>query len=96
MPSTPEAVSAFLARHRLLARQMRQCRGVILTSQLEMAQNAGMQAWTFEEVDAKPRNIMANIFSAAHDTAEEFGVPGNYGVPRRQYRGVPQGCRCDA
>ena len=37
-----------------------------------------MQAWSFEEVDAKLRNIMANIFNAAHNTAEEFGVSGNY------------------
>ncbi|MFQ8736151.1 MAG: NADP-specific glutamate dehydrogenase, partial [Bilophila wadsworthia] len=28
--------------------------------------------------DAKLKNIMANIFKAAHETAEEFGVPGNY------------------
>ena len=36
------------------------------------------RSWTFEEVDAKLKNIMANIFKAAHETAEEFGVPGNY------------------
>ena len=52
--------------------------GGVSTSQLEMAQNASMQSWTFEEVDAKLKNIMANIFKAAHETAEEFGVPGNY------------------
>lgn len=78
MPSTPEAVSAFLGAGIAFGPGKCANAGGVSTSQLEMAQNAGMQAWTFEEVDAKLRNIMANIFSAAHDTAEEFGVPGNY------------------
>ena len=78
MPSTPEAVSAFLGAGIAFGPGKCANAGGVSTSQLEMAQNAGMQAWSFEEVDAKLRNIMANIFSAAHDTAEEFGVPGNY------------------
>ena len=28
--------------------------------------------------DGKLKGIMAGIFKAAHDTAEEFGQPGNY------------------
>jgi len=52
--------------------------GGVATSQLEMAQNASMQKWSFEEVDEKLKVIMGNIFKSAHDTAEEFGVPGNY------------------
>ena len=78
MPSTPEAVEAFLQAGRAFGPGKCANAGGVSTSQLEMAQNASMQAWTFEEVDAKLRNIMANIFNAAHSTAEEFGVPGNY------------------
>lgn len=78
MPSTPEAVSAFLGAGIAFGPGKCANAGGVSTSQLEMAQNASMQAWTFEEVDAKLRKIMANIFNAAHNTAEEFGVPGNY------------------
>ncbi len=52
--------------------------GGVATSQLEMQQNAGMTSWTFDEVDSKLKGIMAGIFRTAHDTAEEFGQPGNY------------------
>lgn len=59
MPSTPEAVSAFLGAGIAFGPGKCANAGGVSTSQLEMAQNAGMQAWTFEEVDAKLRNIMA-------------------------------------
>lgn len=78
MPSTPEAVEAFLQAGLAFGPGKCANAGGVSTSQLEMAQNASMQAWTFEEVDAKLKNIMANIFNAAHNTAAEFGVPGNY------------------
>ena len=78
MPSTPEAVEAFLQAGLAFGPGKCANAGGVSTSQLEMAQNASMQSWTFEEVDAKLKNIMANIFKAAHETAEEFGVPGNY------------------
>ncbi len=78
MPSTPEAVDLFLEKG--IAYGPGKCAnaGGVATSQLEMAQNASMLSWSFEEVDAKLKNIMSNIFNAAHSTAEEFGVPGNY------------------
>ena len=75
MPSTPEAVEAFLQAGLAFGPGKCANAGGVSTSQLEMAQNASMQSWTFEEVDAKLKNIMANIFKAAHETAEEFGVP---------------------
>ena len=78
MPSTPEAVEAFLQAGLAFGPGKCANAGGVSTSQLEMAQNASMQAWTFEEVDSRLKNIMANIFKAAHETAEEFGVPGNY------------------
>lgn len=78
MPSLPEAVEVFQQAGIAFGPAKCANAGGVATSQLEMAQNASMQAWTFEEVDAKLKNIMANIFNAAHNTAEEFGVPGNY------------------
>ena len=78
MPSTPEAIALFLEKG--IAYGPGKCAnaGGVATSQLEMAQNASMLSWSFEEVDAKLKGIMSNIFNAAHSTAEEFGVPGNY------------------
>ena len=78
MPSLPEAVEAFQQAGIAFGPAKCANAGGVATSQLEMAQNASMQAWTFEEVDSRLKNIMANIFTAAHSTAEEFGAPGNY------------------
>ena len=44
---------------------------------LEMAQNASMQSWDFETVDAKLRQIMSGIYENAASTAAEYGQPGN-------------------
>ncbi len=78
MPSTPEAVHAFLSAK--IAYGPGKCAnaGGVSTSQLEMAQNASMQAWTFDEVDVKLKNIMKNIFTAASETAVEFNQKGDY------------------
>ncbi|MBR3880022.1 MAG: NADP-specific glutamate dehydrogenase [Mailhella sp.] len=78
MPSTLEATAAFLKAGICYGPAKCANAGGVATSQLEMEQNAGMTAWTFEEVDNKLKGIMAGIFKAAHDTAEEFGQPGNY------------------
>ncbi len=51
--------------------------GGVAVSQLEMAQNARMQAWSREKVDERLQGIMQEIYQRASDTAEEFGVPGN-------------------
>ena len=52
--------------------------GGVATSGLEQSQNALRLSWTFEEVDERLQNIMANIFAKAADAAERYGVPGNY------------------
>ncbi len=54
--------------------------GGVATSGLEMSQNSERLSWTFEEVDAKLKGIMVNIFHAADDAAKEVGMPGNYVV----------------
>ena len=50
--------------------------GGVATSQLEMAQNASMQRWTFEQVDERLQQVMKTIYKDISRTAEEFGKPG--------------------
>ena len=35
-------------------------------------------SWTFEEVDAKLKNIMVNIYHNIDDAAKRYGMEGNY------------------
>lgn len=80
MPSTPAALEIFQKAGIAFGPAKCANAGGVATSQLEMAQNASMQKWTFDEVDSKLKAIMGNIFEAAHSTAAEFGLPGNYVV----------------
>ncbi|MBB1291776.1 MULTISPECIES: NADP-specific glutamate dehydrogenase [unclassified Pseudoalteromonas] len=77
MPSTKEAVDVLLAAKIAYGPGKAANAGGVATSQLEMAQNASMQMWTFEEVDTKLQQIMKNIFDTASNTAAEFDQPGN-------------------
>ena len=77
MPSTQEAVHAFLEAGIAYGPAKAANAGGVATSQLEMQQNAGMQSWTFETVDGKLKDIMGNIYKNAAETAKEFGQPGN-------------------
>lgn len=77
MPSTQAAIDTFIDAKIAYGPGKAANAGGVATSQLEMAQNASMQRWTFEEVDNKLKVIMKNIFNAANDTAVEFGQPGN-------------------
>ncbi|MCR5113683.1 MAG: NADP-specific glutamate dehydrogenase [Acholeplasmatales bacterium] len=51
--------------------------GGVATSGLEMSQNSARLSWSFEEVDAKLKGIMENIFHNAHNTAVKYGVREN-------------------
>jgi glutamate dehydrogenase (NADP+) len=77
MPSTAEAVELFVESKIAYGPGKAANAGGVATSQLEMAQNASMVSWTFEEVDAKLDQIMKNIFESASSTAAEFGEPTN-------------------
>ena len=77
MPSTLDAVHAFLKAGIAYAPAKASNAGGVATSQLEMAQNAGMQSWDFETVDARLKQIMRNIYRDAAATAKEYGEPGN-------------------
>lgn len=77
MPTTPEGVSVFQKNGVLFAPAKAANAGGVATSGLEMTQNSMRLQWTFEEVDAKLKEIMVGIFRNAHDTAKEYGVEGN-------------------
>ncbi len=45
---------------------------------LEMSQNSQRLSWTFEEVDAKLKDIMVNIFAKVDLAAHEYAKEGDY------------------
>ena len=47
------------------------------TSGLEMSQNSLRLSWTFDEVDARLKDIMKNIYANAAAAAETYGMKGN-------------------
>lgn len=77
MPSTPEAVKVFQTNKVLFAPSKAANAGGVATSALEMSQNSMRYSWSFEEVDAKLKNIMINIYRNSSAAAEEFGHKGN-------------------
>ena len=69
MPSTPEAVHAFLGAGILYAPGKAANAGGVSVSGLEMAQNSQKLTWTAEEVDQRLKQIMANI----HEQCCKYG-----------------------
>lgn len=78
MPSTREATDFFLENGMMFMPGKAANAGGVATSALEMSQNSQRLSWSFEEVDAKLKDIMVNIYAKAADAAERYGVPGNY------------------
>ena len=77
MPSTPEAIAVFQGAGVLFGPAKAANAGGVATSALEMSQNSMRYSWTFEEVDAKLKNIMVNIFHNSYDAAKKYGMEGN-------------------
>jgi glutamate dehydrogenase (NADP+) len=77
MPCTPDAVQTFLAAGVLFGPGKAANAGGVATSALEMQQNASREAWTFEETDAKLRQIMRSIHETCAEAADEYDCPGN-------------------
>lgn len=77
MPSTPEAVEKFLEAGVMFGPAKAANAGGVATSGLEMSQNSERLSWTFEEVDAKLKNIMINIFHNAYNASKEYDHEGN-------------------
>lgn len=77
MPSTPGAIAVFQGAGVLFGPAKAANAGGVATSALEMSQNSMRYSWTFEEVDAKLKNIMINIFHNSYDAAKKYGMEGN-------------------
>lgn len=77
MPSTPEAIEVYEQNKIIYAPGKAANAGGVAVSQLEMAQNASMLSWTFEEVDNRLKGIMKDIYQKSAQTAEEFGDKSN-------------------
>ncbi len=73
MPSTPEAVEAFLEAKILFAPGKAANAGGVATSGLEMSQNSLRFNWAAEEVDTKLKTIMIAI----HNQCVEHGTDEN-------------------
>ncbi len=77
MPSTPEAITAFLDAGVYFGPAKAANAGGVATSGLEMSQNSMRLSWTFEEVDEKLCGIMKSIFENASAAAKEFATEDN-------------------
>ena len=77
MPCRPEAIRVFQEAGLLFAPAKAANAGGVATSALEMSQNSMRYSWTFEEVDAKLKGIMENIFHNAYNASMECGMPGD-------------------
>ena len=77
MPTTRDATE-YLQEHIYFVPGKASNAGGVATSALEMCQNSMRYSWTFEEVDAKLKDIMVNIFHNIDNAAKEYGVENNY------------------
>ncbi len=80
MPTTLEATEVFLKNKVLFAPGKAANAGGVATSALEMSQNSMRLSWTFEEVDAKLKQIMVDIHNNVEDAAVRYGHEDNYVV----------------
>ena len=77
MPSTPEAINVFQSNGIFFGPAKAANAGGVATSALEMSQNSMRYSWTFEEVDAKLKGIMENIYANIASAARTYGLEGN-------------------
>ena len=80
MPTTLEATKLLQKSGILFAPGKAANAGGVATSALEMSQNSQRLSWTFEEVDAKLKNIMVNIYKNISAAAKKYGHEGDYVV----------------
>ena len=79
MPSTLEAIDTFQNAQNLVYLPAKAANaGGVATSALEMAQSSGRLYWSSEEVDAKLKTIMINIYHNIDSAAKRYGFEGNY------------------
>ena len=78
MPTTMDATKYLQENGVLFCPGKASNAGGVATSALEMTQNSERLSWSFEEVDAKLKGIMVNIFHNLDAAAKEYGMEGNY------------------
>ncbi len=78
MPSTLEAIAVYQAAGIVFLPAKAANAGGVATSALEMAQSSQRLFWTREEVDAKLKGIMVNIYHNIDNAAKKYGHEGNY------------------
>ena len=74
MPTTNEAVAYLKANGVVVAPSKAVNAGGVSVSGLEMSQNSMRFSWSAEEVDAKLKTIMKNIFDASVKAAADYGM----------------------
>ena len=77
MPTTNEAM-AYLKKNGVICAPSKAVNaGGVSVSGLEMSQNSMRYSWTAEEVDAKLKQIMHNIFWNSYNAAKKYGMEGD-------------------
>ena len=77
MPSTNEAIAYLKKNGVIVAPSKAVNAGGVAVSGLEMSQNSMRYSWTEEEVDAKLKQIMYNIYWNSYKAAEKYGMKGD-------------------
>lgn len=77
MPCTLAATTVLLNNKILFGPGKAANAGGVACSAIEMTQNSMRYSWTFEEVDAKLKEIMVTIYKNAKDAAHEYGYEDN-------------------
>ncbi|GAA0930463.1 NADP-specific glutamate dehydrogenase [Pseudonocardia zijingensis] len=78
MPTTPAAVRVLQEAGVAFGPGKAANAGGVATSALEMQQNASRDSWSFAHSEERLREIMVGIHARCYETAEEYGMPGNY------------------
>ncbi len=78
MPTTLEGIAAFQKAGVVFLPAKAANAGGVATSALEMAQSSARLFWTFEQVDAKLKEIMVNIYHNMDRAAKDYGMEGDY------------------
>ena len=78
MPTTPSAVRILREAGVRFAPGKAANAGGVATSALEMQQNASRDSWTFAYTEERLDGIMRSIHDRCLETADAYGVPGDY------------------
>ncbi|MBX6387101.1 MAG: NADP-specific glutamate dehydrogenase [Microbispora sp.] len=78
MPTMPEGIRVFREAGVAFGPGKAANAGGVATSALEMQQNASRDSWTFEFSERKLQEIMTDIHDRCLETADAYGMPGDY------------------